>query len=154
MKAIVFASALGLAGCTAENVDVTLSFPSEETFLYSYRAQISIVEVDETELGTCPALLREVLAGTTPARLVLATSADSVCSYRNGGVIFRNIPAGPHAWIAVASNNANTPLLGGCTMSEFYDGAPEIEIDLFMTTSYRGATTEAPEWASVEEKCP
>jgi hypothetical protein len=151
---VIAVAALAVAvGCGSEPVTLELNFPSQETFLYSEQAEVLAFPVGASGLGECPRLLAEVSAGSPSETAAVETGAQPVCRFRSGGVTVDSVEEGPHAWVAVVEDGANTPLLRGCTIAEVYADAPRIVIHLFMTDEYRTAATAPLACASVEDKC-
>ncbi len=146
-------AAIALAGCAPDIVTVDMNYPSQETFLQSEFARIFVYPLSERDLGLCPTILRGTLSGAAIDQAILKTDPASVCQFQRGGVVFRDIPEGPHAWVGVVTNDASVPLLAGCTVAELYVDAPEIEINLFMTQMYRTTVPENPRCTSIADKC-
>lgn len=128
-------------GCAPIPVEVDVTFPREENFLFTDFGQLFIYDVDPvTGLGDCPALLEQIRRDVgTP---ILSTDRTQICDFRDGGVNFGDVPPGPHAYVVVATNDADTMLLSGCTVAEAYEGAPPVEIRLFPTPGYADATRD------------
>ncbi|MCB9595520.1 MAG: hypothetical protein H6719_22560 [Sandaracinaceae bacterium] len=134
---IVIASLVGGCGLTPVEVDVT--FPREENFLYADFGQLLVYPVDPAEgLGDCPDLLDQV-ESTGIGMPVLSTDRLPICDFRSGGVSFGDVPPGPHAYLMLAYDDADNLLLDGCTIAEAYEGAPAVEVRLFPTSDYAGA---------------
>lgn len=146
--------ALALAGCAPNPVDVQVGFPSLETFLYSDFGRLLVYEVDpDTGLGDCPALIDAVGRGAF-GEPVLDSEWQPICSFRNGGVQFGDVPPGPHAYVGIARDQSNTILLSGCRVAEAYEAAPAVELDLFPTSDYADVTSGVTLTCSSEEdKC-
>jgi len=151
--AFLLLAAVGLVGCAPEPVTVSVNFPSQEAFLHSEFAQIQIFELSPTELGSCPDLLVPAIAGTGSVRPKLRSGSVNVCDLFDGGVSFDEVGEGPHAYVAVARNEANRPLLAGCTVGEVYADAPEIVVRLTQTSEYYSAVSGPPACSTVEDKC-
>ena len=129
------------AACAPTPVDVSLAFPSRDTFLYSDFARLLVYEVDIADATeSCAAILDDVAAGQFGAP-VYDTDWTEVCGFRAGGVRFEDIPPGPHAFVVVTRDQSNTALLSGCRVAEAYEGAPAVRVALFPTPSYDDATT-------------
>ena len=141
-------------GCAPTPVEVNLSFPSRETFLYSDFGRLRVYEVDVTmSQADCPVLLDRLAAGSmgTP---VLDSDWKPICEFRAGAVTFPDAPGGPHAYLVQARSDENTVLLEGCRVGEAYVDAPAIEVQMFPTTDYRTATQGVSLSCSTEEdKC-
>lgn len=148
------ALALLLLGCAPTPVDVQVGFPSLETFLYSDFGRLAVYELDPEEgLGDCPALLSRIGASGF-GEATLDSGWQPICAFRSGGVQFAHVPPGPHAYVAVARDEANTLLLTGCRVAEAYAGAPPVDLELFPTRDYREAVQgRSLTCSSEEEKC-
>jgi len=142
-----------LAGCANEPVTVELGFPSQETFLHSEIARVMVFDLGSDALGTCPELVSDAISGSgSPA---LDSGNVLVCDLFDGGVQFDEIGEGPKAFVAIASNASNDPLLGGCTVAEIYADAPRVVVSLYPTSEYEsGGVPDMPSYSSVAEKCP
>ncbi|MCA9605222.1 MAG: hypothetical protein KC619_06495 [Myxococcales bacterium] len=131
-----------LTGCGLTPVEVDVSFPREENFLYTDFGQLLVYPVDVTEgLDDCPALLDQI-ESTGIGSPILSTDRIPICDFRSGGVSFGDVPAGPHAYVMVALDDTDNILLDGCTIAEAYDGAPPVELRLFPTGEYDAATRD------------
>ena len=142
------------AGCAPTPVEVDVTFPREENFLFTDFGQLLVYEVDATDgLGDCPALLEQV-ESTGLGEPVLMTERLPICQFRAGGVNFGDMPPGPHAYIVLAFDDADAVLLSGCTVAEAYESAPAVEVSLFPTAAYVSATERRVlTCASAEDKC-
>ncbi len=132
--------ALALAiGCAPVPVEVEVFFPREENFLFTDFGQLFIYNVDPvTGLGDCAGLLEQIRRDVGSP--ILSSDRVGICEFRDGGVSFGDVPPGPHAYLVVATDDADTMLLSGCTIAEAYEGAPPVEIRLFPTSDYVDAT--------------
>lgn len=140
-------------GCAPTPVDIELVFPSQETFLFAEFAELTVHALEPTDLGACPRLLDEALAGSGSAP-VLDAGAESVCRYRSGAVRFDSIPAGPHGYVVLVRDASNRVLLTGCRVAEAYEGAPAIDIALFPTATYSMVTSGmTPPFPNEDAKC-
>ncbi len=143
-----------LLGCRPDPILIELEFPSTDTFLYSEIGQLTVFELLPTELGECPRLVEEILAGSTTNPPILDTGNRSICGFCNGGVAYEDIEEGPRAFVMVVRDAANTPILSGCTVGEIFENAPTIKINLFMTSLYSGiAEAGPPQFADPIRKC-
>lgn len=148
----VFTLALAL-GCAPAPVEVELAFPSLETFLFSDFGRLAVYDLEDDELGRCPAILDRIATGQFDEP-ELDTSWIPICAFRNGATRFPHVAPGPHAYVAVARDDANTILLSGCRVAEVYEGAPVVEVDLFPSAAYAGAVERRTvPWSSEEGKC-
>jgi len=140
-------------GCAPTPVDIEVTFPREENFLFTEFGQLFIYDVDpETGLGDCPLLLEQIVRDV--GMPILSTPRTNICDFRAGGVNFGDVPPGPHAYVVVATNDADAILLTGCTVAEAYEGAPPVEIRLFPTGEYAEATRrETLTCSSANDKC-
>lgn len=141
------------AGCAPAPVDVQVGFPSLETFLHADFGRLVVVELDAESLDACPGLLDRAGAGDF-GDADLDSGWQPICNFRNGGVQFPHVPPGPHAYVAVARNDANTILLSGCRVAEAYEGAPPVTLELYPTGDYADATAgQALTCSSADQKC-
>ncbi len=154
MRAALGALFMLVAGCAPTPVDVQVGFPSLETFLYSDFGRLVVYELDPQEgLGSCPAILDGIEAGDFGS-VELDSGWQPICTFRNGGVQLPHVPQGPHAYVVVARDEANTILLSGCRVAEAYEGAPAVMLELYPTAEYADATEGRPlSCGSAEEKC-
>src|SRR5690606_22391917 len=140
-RPLAIALVLALAtACAPTPVEVNLTFPSRDTFLYADFGRLLIYEVElEASADGCPALLERLSTGGigTP---VYDSDWAPICDFRSGAIQFGDIPPGPHAYAALARDNANNLLLTGCTVAEAYEGAPRVPVRLFPTTTYEEMT--------------
>jgi hypothetical protein len=127
---------VGLPACANDPVTVNLKFPSEETVLFSELVHIRAFAITDQELGACPRLITDLLAGGTLSTPSIDLMNVDICRVRSGGLAVDDVPAGPTAWTAVASDNGNTALLAGCAIAEVYADAPAVQIRMFMTEDY------------------
>ncbi|HHH27108.1 MAG TPA: hypothetical protein ENK57_01995 [Polyangiaceae bacterium] len=150
---VLIVGALFAAGCAPTPVEVDITFPREENFLFTEFGQLLVYEVDPlTGLGDCPSLLRQ--AETNMGSPVLMTERLPICDFRAGGVGFGDVPPGPHAYLLLATDDADNLLLDGCTIAEAYEGAPPVEIRLFPTADYNDAVARRTlSCASANDKC-
>lgn len=133
-------TAVLFAGCGLTPVEVDVTFPREENFLYTEFGQLLVYPVDAAEgLTDCPALLDQV-ESTGIGSPVLFTDRLPICDFRAGGVTFGDVPPGPHAYVMLAYDDTDNLLLDGCTIAEAYEGAPPVEMRLFPTNDYARAT--------------
>lgn len=140
-------------GCAPTPVDVQATFPSLETFLYSDFGRLLVYELEDTELGSCPALVDRV-ARNEIGQPQLDSNWQPICNFQSGGVRFDSVPPGPHAYVIVARDEANRILLTGCRVAEAYEGAPEVSVALFPTPDYAMATSGRQlTCRSAEDKC-
>lgn len=141
-------------GCAPTPVDVQVGFPSLETFLYSDFGRLVVYELDPQDgLGSCPAILDGIEAGDFGS-VELDSDWQPICAFRDGGVQLPHVPPGPHAYVVVTRDEANTILLSGCRVAEAYEGAPSVTLELYPTVDYAGATAGQPlTCGSAEEKC-
>ncbi len=129
-----------LAGCGLTPVEVDVTFPREENFLYTDFGQLLVYPIDASEgLDDCPALLDQV-ESTGIGMPILSTGRIPICEFRSGGVSFGDVPPGPHAYVMLALDDADSVLLDGCTIAEAYEGAPPVELRLYPTGDYATAT--------------
>lgn len=142
---------LGVVGCAPAPVDVELSFPSRETFLYSEFGRLRVYEVDLDMADTdCPAILDDIMA-TEP---VLDSDWTQICEFRAGTVGFSDVPPGPHAYVVQVRDPMNNVILEGCRVAEAYEGAPTVQVQMYPTTEYDDATLGVPlTCATEEDKC-
>lgn len=154
MKALAIGVVLLSAGCAPTPVEVQVGFPSLETFLHADFGRLVVVEVDgQGGLGACPAILDRIGAGDF-GDVDLDSDWQPICNFRGGGVQFAHVPPGPHAFVAVAQDDANTILLSGCRIAEAYEGAPPVMLELYPTSDYASATEgRALTCGSAEDKC-
>lgn len=133
--------ALGsMTACAPTPVEVDLTFPSRDTFLYADFGRLLIYEVDlEASDDGCPARLEELSTGGLGTPIYDSDWAP-ICDFRSGVIQFGAIPPGPHAYAALARDNANNLLLTGCTVAEAYEGAPSVPVRLFPTPAYEEMT--------------
>jgi len=154
VAAVIAIWGLGLLGCRPDPVPIELEFPSTETFLYSDLGQLMVFGLTQETLGDCPRLVDEVLAGSASDPPILDTGERSICGFCNGGVSYDDVAEGARAFVMVARDDANTPLLTGCTVGEVYNDAPTIVINLFVTDEYAGvAAAGAPLFTDPSVKC-
>ncbi|MBX3269266.1 MAG: hypothetical protein KF729_03340 [Sandaracinaceae bacterium] len=141
MRGTALGAMLLLAGgCGLTPVEVELVFPREENFLYSEFGQLLVYDVSpEERLGDCSTRLIEV-ESTGVGSPILSTQRRPICEFRDGGIRFPDIPAGPHAYVMLAYDDADSLLLSGCTIAEAYEGAPDVTVRLFPTAGYARAT--------------
>ena len=138
--ALGLAAAL-LASCAPTPVEVDLTFPSRETFLYSDFGRLLVYEVElDAPDQSCPALLNEVAADRFGAP-VFDSDWTPVCDFREGGIALDDVPPGPHAYVVLTRDDSNNRLLAGCRVGEAYEGAPAVSVALFPTPTYHDATT-------------
>jgi hypothetical protein len=131
--------AILLAACAPTPVEVDLAFPREENFLYSDFGRLLVYTVDpEMGLDVCPALLERINAGNFGEPL-FDSDRQPICAFTDGGVVFGDMPPGPHAYIALASDEGNRVLLTGCRVAEVYADAPQIEVFMYPTLDYTSA---------------
>jgi hypothetical protein len=147
--------ALIATGCGLTPVDITVAFPSRNTFLYSDFGRLLVYDVtpDEEGLGSCPQLVDEAISETfgTPA---LDSDWQPICDFRAAAVRFDDVPPGPHAYVMISRDQSNVVLLGGCTIAEAYEDAPPIEVALYPTDLYNDATEDRVLTCTTEEqKC-
>lgn len=147
------AAALATA-CAPSPVEVDLSFPSRDTFLYSDFARLRVYEVDfEMTTEDCPVIL-DRLDGGEMGEPVLDSDWLPVCEFRAGGVSFGDVPPGPHAYVVHARDSANQVILTGCRVAEVYEDAPSVEVQMFPTGDYEDATSGRELTCTTEEdKC-
>ena len=155
MRVLLALSTLVIAGCAPQPVDVDVGFPSLSTFLFSDFGRLLVYEVepDEEGLGSCAGLLVRAGDGNfgTP---VLDSDWRPICDFRARTVAFDSIPPGPHAYVAIARDEANVILLSGCTIAEAYEGAPPVDLELYPTDVDGGATNGRSLTCSSEmDKC-
>lgn len=135
-------TALLAMGCGPTPVRVDVGFPSTETFLFSEQGQLLVYDVAQASdgggLGDCPLILENIEGGTL-GDPVLDSGRLPICSFRNGGVGFGDVAAGPKAFVMLAYDEANTLLLLGCVIGEAYDGADALALDVYPTDDYAGA---------------
>jgi hypothetical protein len=135
------ACTLGIAGCGSPTVSLLIGFPSQEAFLVTSSIDLQIVPL-EGNLDQCPMLLGDAIRGAD-----VHASSSSLgmvpCDVRSGLVLPDPGPGG-HAFI-VLGRATNGVVLGGCAVAEAYPGAPEIQVDLYPTTTddYQMAVTAA-----------
>lgn len=147
---------LGLTGqaCAPSPIDVEMTFPSRDTFLYSDFGRLLVYEVDlEMPAQNCPAILDRISAGDfgTP---VFDSEWTSVCDFREGGIGLDSVPEGPHAYVGLTRDESNNLLLSGCRIGEAYADAPAVEVRLFPTPTYEGAVDgRTLNCSSEEDKC-
>lgn len=133
--------AILLAACGPTPVEVDLAFPREENFLYSDFGRLLVYTVDpdaDAGLGVCPALLEQVNAGSF-GEPIFDSDPQPICAFTNGGIAFDDMPAGPHAYVALASDEGNRVLLTGCRVAEVYADAPQVEVFMYPTLEYTSA---------------
>lgn len=130
--------------CRPDPVPIELEFPSTDTFLYSELGQLTVFSVTRGELGECPSLVEESLAGSLTRTPVIDTGERSICGFCNGGASYDDVAEGPRAFVMVVRDASNTPLLAGCTMGEVYEEAPSIVINLFITPEYSAVAAAGP----------
>lgn len=151
--ALLLLPLLALSGCAPEPVVVDLRFPSESTLLFSEFARILVFPLESGELGRCPELTADANSGNVSDALI-DTGTQPVCSFRQGGVSFEDMPSGPFAYVALVEDDSNQLLLDGCTVAEVYEDAPRIQISLFPTEDYATLTAGmTPACPNVETKC-
>jgi len=141
-------------GCAPVPVEVDVIFPREENFLFTDFGQLLIYDVDpETGRSDCPVLLEQVRSDIGSP--ILSTDRTPICEFRAGGVNFGDVPPGPHAYVVIATDDADNALLTGCSIAEAYEGAPPVEIRLFPTADYTDATSRRPPLTcgSANDKC-
>lgn len=148
---LAFAS---LAGCAPTPVDVEMSFPSRDTFLFSDFGRLLVYEVDlEVNGQNCPALIDGIGAGEFGAP-IYDSDWTAVCDFRAGGVGLDSVPPGPHAYVGITRDESNNLLLAGCRIAEAYEGAPAVEVRLFPTPTYHDAVDgRVLSCTSEEDKC-
>ena len=148
--------ACGLAtGCTPEPTTLNFRFPSTESFLYSSHAQVLMFDIAHADRGACPSIHRyalEQFGDWEPSREL---EQVSVCELRDGGVTFMDIGPGLRAFAAVVRDSDGQALLSGCTTSDTYPDAPEVDIWLAPTDEYGDIIAEIGELrcADEEQKC-
>lgn len=133
-----------LSCCRPDPVPIELEFPSTETFLYSELGQLTVFSITRGELGECPAIVEESMAGSLTRSPIIDTGERSICGFCNGGASYDDVAEGPRAFVMVVRDAANTPLLTGCTTGEIYEEAPPIVINLFITPEYEGVAAAGP----------
>ncbi len=153
-RAVLLAAALAAGGCGLTPVEVDVTFPREENFLYTDFGQLLVYTIDASEgLGDCPALLEQV-ESTGIGMPILSTERRPICDFRSGGVSFGDVPPGPHAYVMLAVDDTDNVLLEGCTVAEAYEGAPPVELRLFPTGDYVAATRDRVlTCGNAEDKC-
>lgn len=149
--ALLTTASLTCVGCANEPVTVELNFPSHETFLHTDIGRVMVFDIDARTLGDCPELIADATAGS--ASPALDSGNVLVCDLFDGGVQFDEIGEGPKAFVGVASNASNVPLLTGCTVGEIYADSPRIVISLSPTAQYTTTVGDTPAHASVTDKC-
>lgn len=150
---LLVALVVAAGGCANEPVTVELGFPSQETFLQTEIARVMVFDLGSGSLGDCPSLVTEATRGS--ASPGLDSGNVLVCDLFDGGVQFDEIGEGPKAFVAVASNASNVPLLSGCTVAEIYADAPRVVVSLAPTPEYNPTNVTGPApYASIADKCP
>ncbi len=146
--------ALALSGCAPTPVDVEMSYPSRDTFLFSDFGRMLVYEVElDDPAQNCPALIDGIVAGEFGAP-IFDSDWTSVCDFREGGVGLDSVPPGPHAYVGITRDESNNLLLAGCRIAEAYEGAPAVEVRLFPTPTYHDATEgRALSCTNEEDKC-
>ncbi|MFK7989828.1 MAG: hypothetical protein AB8I08_27665 [Sandaracinaceae bacterium] len=146
--------AAGVAGCAPTPVDVEMSYPSRDTFLFSDFGRLLVYEVElDAPAENCPALLEDISAGEFGAP-IYDSDWTAVCDFRAGGVGLDSVPPGPHAYVGITRDESNNLLLAGCRIAEAYEGAPAVEVRLFPTPTYHDAVEgRSLSCTNEEDKC-
>ena len=143
--------ALSAAACSPDPVVVDLNFPSQETFLQSQFARVQVFDLQQDELGRCPALVGEAISGATADAPAHDSDNVDVCD-AFGGIAFDDIGDGPKAFV-VTTAAMNEVILAGCTVAEVYRDAPTVVVHLGMTPRYAIAVTGTSPCMSIADKC-
>lgn len=129
--ALALVCLLGLGACAPAPVEVDLRFPSLASAMFADRARLYAFPLGPDDLGGCPELLEDVLAGTDPRiSSAYASGLVRVCSFPG-----MELPAleGPHAWLAEVRDMSERRIFAGCTVAEIAGGTTLIQIDLAPT---------------------
>lgn len=133
LAVLALAPALALSACAPAPVEVDLRFPSLGSAMFADRARLYAFPLGPDDLGRCPELLEDVLAGTDPSIMnTYASGLVRVCSFPG-----MELPAleGPHAWLAEVRDMSERRIFAGCTVAEIAGGTTLIQIDLAPTAA-------------------
>lgn len=141
-----------LPACANDPVIIELNFPSTEAFVQSELARVMVFDLGEDELGTCPAIVGQAIAGTGGLTPSLDSTNVQVCAARDPGISFDEVGEGPKAFVATTILS-NTVILAGCTVGEVYADAPRIVVHLAMTPRYAEIVTDPSPCRDEVDKC-
>lgn len=159
MKKVVFVGiALCLMGCEPDPIGLDVSFPTEESFLYSDYAEIYMFDISAAERGqVCSELLIGLLNDTLEREPVSSSGPLSACDLRSNGYTFEDIGEGTRAFATIvnAVDAGTTPLLYGCVTADTYVDSPSVTLELMTVLGARDLieTIGTLGCRNVEEKC-
>jgi len=146
---------MSCVACQQEPVQVTLDFPSVETFIHSEIARLQVYPLSsQDQLQACPRLILDSINLSPPWSPVHDTGDLPVCSFYLGAAAIEDVDAGPKAFVVVVRDNVSQALLAGCTIAEVFSDGPDIEVTLFMTDQYEAATRDrVAACTEIADKC-
>lgn len=141
-----------LLGACGTSATYELVFPSQETFLISNNATVTVYKPTERT----PDEICRNLSATLPAGESNSTSSGSldVCQFAaEGGVTINDVPTGRVVFFAeVVGGAERLPILRGCTVADVYaDSTDVVSIQLSTLPSYPDNVEVI--CAGIEDKC-
>jgi hypothetical protein len=133
----VLLAAVALLGACGSSATYELVFPSQETFLISNNATVTVYKPSERT----PDEICRNLSASLPAGESNSTSSGSldVCQFATGeGVTITDVPTGRVVFFAeVVGGPGRLPILKGCTVADVYaDSTDVVSIQLSTLPSY------------------
>lgn len=149
---LVILLACAFSGACGSSATYELVFPSQETFLISNNATVTVYKPTERT----PDEICRNLSASLPAGESNSTSSGSldVCEFANeDGVVLTGVPTGRVVFFAeVVGGPDRLPILKGCTVADVYaDSTDVVSIQLSTLPNYPDSVELT--CAGIEAKC-